>query len=512
MNIKIVAANIFNIIFIMSISTIFSSGTCSGQDNKKQESTVRPEAVAGTFYPAGRDSLVKAMNIYFKAYAGGTSSGEVAAVIVPHAGYVFSGEVAASAFAQISPKQQYERIFLIGPSHHVYMDGASVNSGFDYYATPLGNVPVDTALCRQLIRNHSVFSCNPAAHDKEHCLEVQLPFLQYRLKKMAPIIPIIVATQSSAVIQKVAEALKPYFNAKNLFVISSDFSHYPSYDDAVKVDKLTGESIGSGSLEAFVKALSQNAAKHVPNLATSACGESAIATLLYITAGMNDIQIRHIMYRNSGDSSYGDHQQVVGYHAFAFMRKSADSGEISFSLTEQEKDTLIRIVRSTIQNRLSHSNRPVCDPNKLTEALRMRCGAFVTLNEGGRLRGCIGHFGSDRPLYRVVEDMAEAAAFEDPRFYPMQLDEFEKTEIEISVLSPMKRIRSIEEFTLGKQGIYITKGGHSGTFLPQVAEETNWSKEEFLGHCAHDKAGLSWDGWKDADLYTYEAVVFKEKE
>jgi len=511
MNIKVIAVNLFKIIFIMSISTLFSSGTCNGQDKKKQEATVRPEAVAGAFYPASKNSLLKAMTDYFKAFADSTSAEEVAAVIVPHAGYVFSGEVAASAFARISPEQQYERIFLIGPSHHVYMDGASVNTGFDYYATPLGDVPVDTFFCRQLIRDHSVFSCNPEAHDKEHCLEVQLPFLQYRLKKMAPIVPIIIGTQSFAVIQKVAEALKPYFNAKNLFVISSDFSHYPSYDDAEEVDKLTGEAISQGSLEAFVKALSQNAKKHVPNLATSACGQSAIAALLYMTSGMNDIQIHHIMYRNSGDSSYGDHQQVVGYHAFVFVRKNTATGEASFALTEQEKDTLIQIARRSIQNRLSRSHNPVCDEEALTETLKMRCGAFVTLNEGGRLRGCIGHFGSDQPLYRVVENMAEAAAFEDPRFYPMQSGELGKVEIEISVLSPMKRIHSIDEFTLGKQGIYITKGGRSGTFLPQVAEETNWSKEEFLGHCAHDKAGLSWDGWKDADLYTYEAVVFKER-
>ena len=140
-----------------------------------------------------------------------------------------------------------------------------------------------------------------------------------------------------------------------------------------------------------------------------------------------------------------------------------------------------------------------------------RCGAFVTLNENGHLRGCIGHFGEDIPLADVIWKMARAAAFEDPRFPPVSKDEFPQIEIEISVLTPLHRITHISEFQYGKQGIYMRKGFHSGTFLPQVADEVNWTKEEFLGHCAQDKAGIGWDGWKDAELYTYDAIIFSEK-
>jgi AmmeMemoRadiSam system protein A len=147
----------------------------------------------------------------------------------------------------------------------------------------------------------------------------------------------------------------------------------------------------------------------------------------------------------------------------------------------------------------------------LTATLKLGCGAFVTLKEAGSLRGCIGHFGGDTPLYKLVEQMASAAAFEDPRFIPLRQPELDSIDIEISVLSPLKRIHGIDEFTLGKQGIYVKKGYHSGTFLPQVADDTHWTKEEFLGHCAQDKAGIGWDGWKTAELYTYEAVVFGEK-
>ena len=140
--------------------------------------------------------------------------------------------------------------------------------------------------------------------------------------------------------------------------------------------------------------------------------------------------------------------------------------------------------------------------------LNSKCGAFVSLHKHGRLRGCIGHFGEDYPLHEIVAEMARAAAFEDPRFMPVTRDELNDLDIEISVLTPMRRIQSLDEFELHRHGIYIRKGYRSGTFLPQVADEVNWTKEEFVGHCSQDKAGLGWNGWKDAELYVYEAIVF----
>jgi AmmeMemoRadiSam system protein A len=142
----------------------------------------------------------------------------------------------------------------------------------------------------------------------------------------------------------------------------------------------------------------------------------------------------------------------------------------------------------------------------------MKAGAFVTLKENGELRGCIGRFTADIPLYQVIEEMAISSSTQDNRFLPVTAKEIDKLEIEISVLSPMKKISSIDEIVMGKHGIYIKKGWYSGTFLPQVATETGWSREEFLGHCARDKAGIGWDGWKDAEIYTYEACVFSENE
>lgn len=500
--------NIKYLIIQILIVIITMDNISSCTNSKPRINPVRHPAVAGQFYPSDKDSIIEMMKGFFKSYITKTNYENVAALIVPHAGYVYSGAVAASAYSQIDPNKTYDNIFLIGPSHHVYLNGASINIHDGYYETPLGDVEVNLDLGNKLVKDYSCFTYDPKAHAQEHCLEVQIPFLQYWLKKMPPIVPIIVATQNIDSIQQIANALKPYFNDKNLFVISSDFSHYTTYSEANKVDKHTGEAIMQNDVNSFIEAISENSEENAPNLVTSACGQSAIATLLLITQGNPDIEVVHNDYKNSGDSPYGDHHQVVGYHAFTFIRTSNVK---EFSLSHKEEEQLLEIARNTITNRLEGRDNNIKE-SELTPNLKAKCGAFVTLHENGRLRGCIGHFGSDIPLYKTVEEMALSAAFGDPRFYPVQLDELKNIDIEISVLTPMKKINSIDEFKIGRDGIYIEKDGHAGTFLPQVAKDTGWSTEEFLGHCAQDKVGIGWDGWKNANLYTYQAIIFSEKQ
>jgi conserved hypothetical protein TIGR00296 len=173
---------------------------------------------------------------------------------------------------------------------------------------------------------------------------------------------------------------------------------------------------------------------------------------------------------------------------------------------------LLKLARKTITDHLNGLKPTPPDLQNLSANLKTNAGAFVTLRRDGQLRGCIGSFSTTTPLYQVVMAMAVAAATEDYRFPPVTRNELGEVEIEISVLTPMKKISSIDEIELGRHGIYIRKGGHSGTFLPQVAAETGWSLEEFLGHCARDKALIGWDGWRDAEIFTYEAIVFEEKD
>ena len=341
---------------------------------------------------------------------------------------------------------------------------------------------------------------------------MQLPFLQRFFtihsslftKDVPPIVPIIISTSDFQKLKRIAEALKPYLTTDNLFIVSSDFSHYPKYEDACKVDARTGKAVESGDVEQFIAALEENARSGVPGLATSACGELAIATLLMMID--STYEVKHLMYQNSGDAEESDHSRVVGYHAFAIVRKSSQE----FSLSEDEKRMLKEIALTSIKDSLNGKEIAVANSSLFTlhSSLKRKCGAFVSLHKHGRLRGCIGHFGEDVPLNEIVAEMARAAAFEDPRFMPVTADELSDIDIEISVLTPMRRIQSLDEFELHRHGIYIRRGYRSGTYLPQVADEVNWTKEEFVSHCAQDKAGIGWDGWRDAELYVYEAIVF----
>ena len=473
--------------------------TCNGNVAKKP--MIRPATQSNRFYTGDARDLGEEVDSFLSLHAKDKQYEHVAALIVPHAGYYFSGNVAAAAYQSIPDDVHYKRIFLLGPSHHEWLDGASVNTEFDYYNTPLGNVKVDVDTAQKLIETDSVFSYQPKAHYREHCLEVQLPFLQRRFDDVPPIVPIIISTNDFRKLQRIAEILKPYLTEDNLFVVSSDFSHYPSYEDACQVDALTGKAVESGDVERFIAQLEENSRSGMRNLATSACGELAIATLMLM---MQDggYEVKHLLYQNSGDIENHDHSRVVGYHAFAILRRATQE----FVLSDDEKRILKDIALTSISDSLA--GKPIAESTTLTATLKRKCGAFVSLHKQGRLRGCIGHFGEDVPLHEIVAEMARAAAFEDPRFIPVTKDELDDIDIEISVLTPMRRIQSLDEFQLHRHGIYIRKGYRSGTFLPQVADEVNWTKEEFVGHCAQDKAGIGWDGWKEAELYVYEAIVF----
>ena len=433
------------------------------------------------------------------------------AVIVPHAGYVFSGEVAASAFNRIPKRHPYKRIFLLGPSHRVGFSGASVDTLYAYAETPLGRVAIDLDTGKELLKTQS-FTCRNDAHDREHCLEVQLPFLQMMYDEVPPIVPIVIGTQRLEILEDIADSLEPYFNEDNLFIISSDFSHYPSYKDAQASDLYLANAIEQGGLEEFLKALRYIHKMDFTGQDTAACGACAIAVLLSMmdAQGRNNFNVDHVMYRNSGDSPYGDKDRVVGYNSIVITRQESQKDEHLFHFTDDEKRGMIAAARSAIYSALRMDYDGDDTPVGILK--EKGYGVFVTLHLNGRLRGCIGRFTSSDSLYETIQDMARSAAFSDPRFPALSRSEAPKVEIEVSVLSPLKRISSVDEFKLGRDGIYMIKGSRHGTFLPQVATETGWSTEEFLGHCAQDKAGIGYYGWKDAELYTYQTEIVNESE
>lgn len=472
----------------------------------KETQKTRKPAVAGSFYPASAKEIKSMLGGWLHP-SGNNALTPPRAIIVPHAGYVFSGEVAASAYNRIPPGHQYKRVFLLGPSHRAGFAGASVDTVYSFAETPLGKVPIDISLGKRLIsEGKGAFTFwSEAAHDGEHCLEVQLPFLQMVFGDVPPIVPIVIGTERLSVIQNIAKALEPYFNEDNLFIISSDFSHYPSYEDARSSDLYLAETITTGGLEEFLKALRQIDKQDFPGQGTAACGACAIAVLLEMmdAQGRDSFYAEHVMYRNSGDSIYGDKDRVVGYNSIVFT-----SSDHLFHFTQEEKEKMIATARASIYSYLGLKYDG--DDSPVGVLKEKGYGVFVTLNLNGNLRGCIGRFTSPSSLHSTIREMARSAAFDDPRFPALSKKEAPEIEIEVSVLSPLKRIQSIDEFKLGRDGIYMIKGYNHGTFLPQVAKETGWNTEEFLGHCARDKAGIGYYGWKDAELYTYQTEVVKE--
>ncbi len=467
----------------------------------------REPVVAGRFYPAGREELTKDLDEYF-TYADDVHTEikgkHIRALIAPHAGYMYSGRVAATAYSLISKHEKYKNIFLLGSSHRISFSGASVYN-LGNYITPLGKAFVNLEIANKLIDENDSFDFVRSAHSEEHSLEVQLPFLQYAISNDIHIIPIILGTQNSADCKQIANILKPYFTPENLFIISTDFSHYPAYDEAVTVDNLTAQAIISNDPDILLNRLKSNEKLNIRNLATSLCGWTSVLTLMYLT-NKSPLKYIAVHYQNSGDAKlFGEKSQVVGYYSIAVVEEDED---ISGFKEKKTKKEILNIAKSAIENNISKKkSTEITTDNDL---LKQNYGVFVSIYVKEKLRGCIGKLKAEKPLYILIQEMAVAASSMDSRFKPLMHNELEDCRLEISVLSPLKRITSLDELELGKHGIYIKKGLNSGTFLPQVATKTGWDKVQFVGNCAKNKAGIGYDGWYNAELYTYEACVLNE--
>jgi len=222
-------------------------------------------------------------------------------------------------------------------------------------------------------------------------------------------------------------------------------------------------------------------------------------------------QIKLLKYANSGDVAIGDKSQVVGYSAIAFSWPEQPSASFAFEINHEQRAKLLEIARASVENHILKKQLPQFETDD--PLLNQNLGAFVTLKKHGQLRGCIGRFEPDFPLYEVVSKMAVAAATEDYRLFPVQANELNDLEYEVSVLSPLRQIDDWQEIEIGKHGVQIKKGFKSGVFLPQVATENNWDLEEFMGNLCEHKAGLARDAWKtdQIDIYVFTAEVFGEE-
>ena len=305
-----------------------------------------------------------------------------------------------------------------------------------------------------------------------------------------------------------------------MIVASSDMSHYPPYEQANEIDGQTLAAIETMDPESVRRAGERAMSENVPNLGTTLCGEDAVLTAMHVSRALGANQATTLAYANSGDTPFGDREGVVGYGAMMFWHV-ADPGASAIDtendaggprptptgiLNHEQKDWLLDLAQSTLEGFLKATVVPLVHPDD--PELQRPAGAFVTLKEDGELRGCIGHIVGDAPLYLTVQKMVLAAALQDSRFPPVDVAELPVLEYEISVLSPIEQVNSVEEIEVGKHGVILSKDGNQAVFLPQVATEQGWSRAEMLSHLS-EKAGLPADAWKEgAQFYVFTADVF----
>jgi AmmeMemoRadiSam system protein B/AmmeMemoRadiSam system protein A len=474
------------------------------------EQKVRVAAVAGSFYPADPKELSAMIDDMLAHATPAPVDGTILAAVAPHAGYPYSGPVAAWTYAALKG-HKYSRVVVIAPSHYVAFGFSSIYDG-DAYETPLGTIPIDKEFARQLTKMSSTIRFSEQGHTPtsaggEHAIEVQLPWLQKVLGNFQ-LVPIVMGDQSYESSRALGVALAKMIEADKkggdtLILASSDLSHYHPYDQAEIIDHKTLHALESWDYFSM--------SRNFETRTWEACGGAPIVAAMIYAERMGANKAEVLRYANSGDTS-GDHSRVVGYSADLFVKTSGSAAEEApFSLTDQEKSELLALARKSAEYAVQ-TNKPYDPPASTSETLNREYGAFVTLTEAGMLRGCIGYTSPIKPLYITVRDTAAYAALRDPRFRPVAASELSQLEYEISVLSPLRRVTDIEQIKVGRDGLLMKNGDSEGLLLPQVPVEQKWNRQTFLEQtCA--KAGMHTDCWKDenTDIFKFTAVVFGER-
>lgn len=480
--------------------------------NNKEGKMEREPAVAGQFYPNDKELLIAKIDSMIARASPPKIKGKIIGIQVPHAGIEFSGPTAAFAYKTIAGKEGIT-VVMLGPSHQAEFNRAAVFTR-GAWKTPLGKVVIGEDFAQRLLKEEPYFADLPEVHQGEHSLEVQLPFLQ-RVLKDFKIVPIMLFFPTYEECERVGRAVAKSAKEKNVLLLaSSDLYHGYSYTEARASDSLTLTLMEKLQPKEFYQALTKSYATRSP----LACGGYPIVALMVAAKELGADTAVVLYNTNSNDVLHQRGGYCVGYSAVAFLkRETEEKGQQADQktsdavlLTLEEQQSLLKIARQTIEQYISKGKIPEFSP--LTERLKEKRGVFVTLHKKGELRGCIGYVEPIKPLYLATRDMAISAATEDPRFPPVRIEELPAIDIEITVLSPLARITDPKMIEVGKHGLVIRKGFHSGLLLPQVPVEQGWNREEFLtGVCW--KAGLPPDAWKepDAELYVFTGQVFGEK-
>jgi AmmeMemoRadiSam system protein B/AmmeMemoRadiSam system protein A len=488
---------------------------------------VRPPAVAGSFYEKSPFALDRQVESLLKQAVRPAVTGSLIAAVSPHAGYVYSGRCAANVYSLIS-SGQFDRVIILCPSHHVMVNGVSLpDPALTAYATPLGNVEIDRAVC-DILRGQKGFVTVPAAAAREHAIEVQLPFLQKTVRNFQ-VIPLICGADVD--VESVSRALVPYVGSRTLLLASTDFTHYgPNYGYEPFTDKVPERlgqwlALAGGRIAALdVKGFDA----HCAATRDTICGEMPIRIMM-ATLRRSDLRGLSGLVLDTATSGglTGNYRNSVSYAAIGFFAdikkekkvgvkegcavKEHRTGSWSPGLNGAEQAALFAIARDTLKWCVE-GRKGTFDfgPYTLTPRMKTEMATFVTLKIRGGLRGCIGSLTPEAPLYVSVHDNAVNAALRDPRFDPVQPGELSRITVDVSILSPIRDIPSIADFKIGQQGIILEKGRCRAVYLPEVATEQGWTVEETLSSLSQ-KAGLPSNAWREgARFKVFESVVLSE--
>jgi AmmeMemoRadiSam system protein B/AmmeMemoRadiSam system protein A len=466
---------------------------------------VRPAAMAGSWYPGDADQLSAYVDNLLKGGSHtGDKQGPVRAIISPHAGYEYSGAVAADGYRLVRG-QSYKRVLLLGPSHHGRFHGLSI-ADVTHYETPLGRIPLDMNAVEQL-RTSGLVTANTAADREEHSLEMQLPFLQRALKPGWQLVPILVGQLAPEDYATAAELLRPLLDDDTLVVVSSDFTHYgPRYHyQPFPLDNDTAarlKALDDGSLNTILHRNAQGFLDYQARTGDTICGYQPIALLLKLLPA--DSKGELVSYDTSGKLT-GDYENSVSYMSIVFRESENDAATVkqpeAGELPVEDMQLLHKLASAAVEIAASPQDEAAMQrlqalQQNIPQELEVPSAAFVTLFKAGHVRGCIGTTTPTAPLYHAIASIGYMAARKDGRFTPVQPEELEGLDVEISVLSNPVSVNSYKDFVLGKEGVILEKDGHNAVFLPEVPTEYNWNREQMLNRLAR-KAGLPVDAWKE---------------
>jgi len=498
---------------------------CKGKEAEAMKGNQTPDAgapavqkkvldspVAGSWYPGEASALRREIEGYLsRADVSDLAGfrGPIFGLISPHAGYRYSGGVAAHGYRLLRDRK-VRRVIVMGPSHYVGFRGLALPDA-THWRTPLGEVPLDRDAIQRLAAASKLFSFREDAFRREHSVDIQIPFLQV-VSPEAVLVPIVVGHIGPDEAREAARALRSVTDETTVVVASSDFTHYgPNYDYVPFRDRVE-DRLADLALDA-AKAISKldvdGFFEHLEKTGDTICGAAPISVLLAaLPAGTEAVPLK---FDTSGRMT-GDFTNSVSYFSIAFIppRRPAQFDGVTI-LDESAQAWLLKLARETLRRHLA--GKPLPDPPlpEVPPKAREEYGVFVTLKKHGDLRGCIGSIVGTEPLYRGVIQNAVNAASHDPRFEPMTLAEEPEVEIEISVLTPLKPVEDIRDIRIGRDGIVLGKSGRRAVFLPQVAPEQGWDLETTLTHLSY-KAGLPGDAWRfGARFETFQAHVFHEK-